>query len=225
MQEPRQGDILNEGILKELTSGFDSIQARAPYQRAAVTFIPQFKLVVCANVLPEIKAQDHGTWRRIRVIPFLSLFTENPVDNDPHKPYQYLIDSTIDEKFDTWKTVFLAMLVERVLVTNGKVVDCETVLKASNDYKHKQDVISQFIEEKIVRAPGEKVKKAAINNEFKLWHESNFGIKGPQSKEVHVYLDKLFGEHDQQGWRDIKIIYDTSNRDEEIDPDEISDTL
>jgi P4 family phage/plasmid primase-like protien len=225
MQEPRQGDVLNEGILKELTSGFDSIQARAPYQRAAVTFIPQFKLVVCANVLPEIKAQDHGTWRRIRVIPFMSLFTENPVDNDPHKPYQYLIDSTIDEKFDTWKSVFLAMLVERVLVTNGKVVDCETVLKASNDYKHKQDVISQFIEEKIVRAPGEKVKKAAINNEFKIWHESNFGIKGPQSKEVHVYLDKLFGEHDQQGWRDIKMIYDTSNRDEEINPDEISDTL
>jgi phage/plasmid-associated DNA primase len=222
MQEPRQGDILNEGILKELTSGYDAIQARSPFQKQSITFIPQFKLVVCANILPEIKAQDHGTWRRIRVIPFMSLFTENPVEGDPQKPYQFLLDSSIDEKFDAWKTVFLSMMIERVLKTNGRVNDCDIVLKASNEYKHKQDVISQFIEEKIVRATGEYVKKTAVNNEFRVWHESNFGTKGPQSKELHSYLDRIYGPHDQKGWRDISIIYDTS-RDESIDPDDIED--
>lgn len=222
MQEPRQGDVLNEGILKELTSGYDAIQARAPFQKQSITFIPQFKLVVCANILPEIKAQDHGTWRRIRVIPFMSLFTETPVDNDPLKPYQFLLDSSIDEKFDTWKTVFLSMMIERVLKTNGRVNDCDIVLKASNDYKHKQDVISQFIEEKIVRSPGEHMKKTAVNNEFRVWHESNFGTKGPQSKELHSYLDRIYGLHDTKGWHDISIIYET-NRDDTVDPDDIED--
>ena len=115
------------------------------------------------------------------------------------------------------------MLIERVLKTNGRVNDCEIVLKASNDYKHKQDVISQFIEEKIARTPGEHMKKTAVNNEFRVWHESNFGTQGPQSKELHSYLDRIYGLHDTKGWRDISIIYDTHNRDETVDPDDVED--
>jgi P4 family phage/plasmid primase-like protien len=222
MQEPRQGDVLNEGILKELTSGMDAIQARGLFHDT-VTFIPQFKLVVCANILPEIKAQDHGTWRRIRVIPFKSLFTENPVEGDPHKPYQFLLDAAIDEKFDSWKTVFLSMLVDRVLKTGGRVADCDIVLKESNDYKHKQDVITQFIEEKIMDAPGESVKTAAINESFKIWHESNFGTKGPQPKEIHSQLDRLYGQKDKEGWKGIRLRYDTNNREEKPNADEIDD--
>ena len=221
MQEPKQGDILNEGILKELTSGFDTIQARVPYQPEPVRFIPQFKLIVCANVLPDIKAQDHGTWRRIRVVPFLSLFTENPVQGDQYKPYQYKIDPTIDEKFETWKTVFLAMLVDRALLTIGHVKDCKTVLEASNEYKHKQDVISQFIEERITRESGAGIlKKTDVKNEFQIWHETNFGSRGPAPKEVYSYLDKIYGPQVNHGWRDVKIQRDDSE-DAFIDDDEI----
>ena len=229
MQEPKQGDVLNEGILKELTSGFDTIQARIPYQTEPIRFTPQFKLIVCSNVLPEIRAQDHGTWRRIRADPFLSLFTENPVDDDPNKPYQYKLDDTIDEKFDVWKTVFLAMMVERVLKTGGRVVDCEIVLKASNEYKQKQDIIAQFINEKIVKEPGYTgmLRKTQVKNEFIIWHESNLGTKGPPPKEVFLYLDRIFGTSVNGGWRGIKIIYDIPEGDNggDIDSDEVDDPI
>jgi P4 family phage/plasmid primase-like protien len=222
MQEPKQGDVINEGILKELVSGLDMISARIPYHEEPLRFYPQFKLVVCANILPEIRAQDHGTWRRIRVVPFMSLFTENPVQNDSFKPYQYPIDPKIDEKFDTWKGVFLAMLVERVLVTGGAVPDCEIVMKASNEYKNKQDVISQFINEKIVRVPGEPIlKKSTINEEFKNWHESNFGTKGPKPKDIHDYLDRLYGPHDKIGWKDLRMVYE--GRDDTIEAADVGD--
>ena len=225
MQEPKQGDIINEGILKQLVSGLDPVQARIPYHEAPVNFYPQFKLVVCTNILPEIKAQDHGTWRRIRVVPYMSLFTENPVQGDPYKPYQFELDPKIDEKFDSWKTVFLAMLVERVLKTDGNVPDCETVLKASNDYKNKQDVISQFINDKIVRVPGAPIlKKSSVNAEFTIWHQSNYGTKGPQSKEVHDSLDRMFGAHDKTGWKDLKLLYD-NDREDSINEDDIDDPL
>lgn len=220
MQEPRQGDILNEGILKELTSGLDAIQARSLFSKQ-ITFIPQFKLIVCANILPEIKAMDHGTWRRIRVAPFMSLFTENPVQGDPFKPYQYILDSTIDEKFDLWKTVFLAMLVERVLKTDGRVIDCDTVLKASNEYKQKQDVFSQFIEDKIERSPGKWLTQTHANQGFKIWHEDNFGTKGPQPKELHTYLDREFGAHIKKtGWKDVRLIYDNGDSEERVNSDD-----
>ena len=86
MQEPKKGDVMNEGILKQLVSGLDAITARIPYHESPVNFYPQFKLGVCTNTLLEIHAQDHGTWRRIRVVPFMSLFTENPVEGDANKP-------------------------------------------------------------------------------------------------------------------------------------------
>jgi len=220
MQEPRQGDVLNEGILKELTSGHDAIQARSLFSMP-VTFLPQFKLIVCANILPEIRAQDHGTWRRIRVVPFMSLFTEEPVEGDPYKPYQYKLDPTIDERFDAWKTVLLAMLVERVLKTQGRVLDCATVLKASNEYKQKQDVISQFIDDRVEKAPGQWLSQTDANQGFKLWHEENFGSRGPQPKELHTALDRRFGEHiKKKGWRDIRLIFDIDTQANEVDSDD-----
>ena len=220
MQEPRQGDVLNEGILKELTSGHDAIQARSLFSMP-VTFLPQFKLIVCANILPEIRAQDHGTWRRIRVVPFMSLFTEEPVEGDPYKPYQYKLDPTIDERFDSWKSVLLSMLVERVLKTQGRVLDCATVLKASNEYKQKQDVISQFIDDRVEKAPGQWLSQTDANQGFKLWHEENFGSRGPQPKELHTALDRRFGEHiKKKGWRDIRLIFDMDTQANEVDSDD-----
>ena len=222
MQEPTQKDVLNEGILKELTSGHDAIQARSLFSMP-VSFLPQFKLIVCANILPEIRAQDHGTWRRIRVVPFMSLFTENPVEGDPYKPYQYKLDASIDEKFDSWKKVMLALLVDRVLKTNGRVLDCETVLKASNEYKQKQDVISQFIDDRIERAPGQWLSQTDANQGFKLWHEENFGSRGPQPKELHTALDRQFGEHiKKKGWRDIRLVFDMDTHTNEVDSDDAS---
>ena len=142
MNEPSKHDRLNEGIMKQLTSGLDPLQARAPNMPAAIQFIPQFKLVVCANYLMEIKSMDHGTWRLIRVVDFLSLFTKNPVDDDPEKPYQFLLDENLVNKFDIWKTVFMSMLVEKVLETDGILNDCPIVMASSTAYKKKQDVLA-----------------------------------------------------------------------------------
>ena len=72
MQEPSKGDKINEGIMKEITGG-DPIQGRALF-KDTVTFIPQFKLVVCTNTLFDVKSNDDGTWRRIRVCDFMSKF-------------------------------------------------------------------------------------------------------------------------------------------------------
>ena len=65
-----------------------------------VTFIPQFKLVVCTNTMFDIKSNDDGTWRRIRVCDFKSKFTENPVQGDPDEPYQYPVDKKIEKSLN-----------------------------------------------------------------------------------------------------------------------------
>jgi phage/plasmid-associated DNA primase len=109
------------------------------------------------------------------------------------------------------------------LKTKGVVTDCATVLDASNEYKKKQDVISQFIDDRIVQVAGANLKKTAINAEFTLWHQSNYGTKGPNAKEVHSELDKRFGKHTENGWIGIRIHYELKT--EVPNEDEIDDGL
>jgi P4 family phage/plasmid primase-like protien len=229
MQEPSKGDKINEGIMKALTSGKDRLQGRAPYMPQTITFLPQFKLVVTCNVFMEIKSNDHGTWRRIRAVPFKSLFTKNPVGGDKEKPFQFLLDEYIDEKFDSWKEVFAAMLVERAFRTNGAVKDCSIVMAKSNEYRQSQDYISEFVSDRITKDPNGKIKKTELNSEFTIWHGANYGGRQPGPKDLHEFMDKEFGRQKNQCWMGCKIKYenceemDYNNYVVEEECDEIAD--
>ena len=206
MQEPSKGDSINEGIMKQFTSGVEPIIARAPYMIESLEFVPQFKLVVCANQFLKINSNDHGTWRRIRVPRFLSLFTNTPVNDDPEKPYQFKMVADMERKFEEkLKYVFMSMLVDIALEKKGVVKDCDYVLSASDDYRQSQDVVSEFINENVVKRVGEYVKKTRLNNAFKDWFQNTYGKNCPQLKEVHVYMDKKFGKADKSGWKDVVI--------------------
>lgn len=227
MQEPSKGDSINEGIMKQFTSGVEPIIARAPYMVESLEFTPQFKLVVCANQFLKVNSNDHGTWRRIRVPRFLSLFTNNPVANDPDKPYQFKMVPDIERKFEEkLKFVFMSMLVDIALEKKGVVKDCDYVLSASDDYRQSQDVVSEFINDNIMKQMGGILKKTRLNNAFKDWFQNTYGKNSPQLKEVHVYMDKKFGKADKSGWKDVIIrdeneqsIYETTDLPETDEPD------
>ena len=221
MQEPSKGDRINEGIMKQLTSGKDPIQGRAPYMPQTISFVPQFKLVVTCNVLMEIKSNDHGTWRRIRAVPFKSLFTDNPVANDPEKPYQYKLDKSIDEKFDSWKEIFLSMLIDRACKTNGIVKDCNIVMEKSNEYRKSQDYLTEFANDCILREKNGTIQKNELNNEFNRWYETNYGGRGPSPKDLHEYMDRIYGKCVNAKWTGIKIKYQETNDDADADANDL----
>ena len=215
MQEPKKGDIINEGIMKQLTSGKDPIQARAPYMLKTISFIPQFKLVVTCNVFLQVQSNDWGTWRRIRAVPFKSLFTENPVENDKEKPYQFKLDKSIDEKFDSWKEVFMAMLVERACKTNGIVNDCSIVMEKTNQYRKSQDYISEFADDCVIRSDKSKfISKSELNNEFVRWHDTNYGGRGPSPRDLHEFMDRTYGNCKGSKWYGVSIKYEDADEDE-----------
>lgn len=219
MQEPSKGDKINEGALKELTSGTEPIRGRNLFS-APITFVPQMKLCVCTNEFLEVKTRDHATWRRFRVVDFVSLFTDNPVEGDPEKPFQFKIDRKLKERFPEWREVFMAMLVDIVLRTGGSVTDCPMVLESTNKYKEREDHIAEFIRDKIVMDPAGKIAKNEVSNEFNLWFQSNYGRGAPPAKELHEYLDKKLGRFKTNigAWTGAKIRYD---RDEAMLPDDV----
>ena len=206
MQEPSKGDKIIEGQLKALTGG-DPLTGRALYMDN-VTFIPQFKLTVCSNEFMDIKSNDHGTWRRICVVEFQSLFTENPVSGDPDKPYQFKLDKNINEQFTIWAPVFAAMLIDRVFETNGNVVIPDIVKAASNAYRERQDYIAEFVHDRIAKHPNECLQKNMLASAFKEWYTVNYSNRVPNMKEITAYMDKQYGKPKNGLWMGVGLIYD-----------------
>lgn len=228
MQEPSKHDVINEGIMKQITSGEDNLQGRVPFADKTISFKPQLKLVVTTNVFMTINSNDFGTWRRIRVCPFESHFKENPIKNDAESPYQFQLDTTLTkEKFPRWKQVFASMLVKKACETGGLVKDCDVVMEESKKYRASQDYISAFVAEKIIKQSNGIVEKNEINQEFKMWWAANYGQskKEPPGKDVHEYIDKSYGKCRDGFWKGIKIKYSVpiSNTFDSDDIDEIKE--
>jgi P4 family phage/plasmid primase-like protien len=223
MQEPSKDDRINDGSMKELTSGVEPIKGRNLFA-SSITFVPQCKIVVCSNNFMKVNSQDHGTWRRIAVADFMSLFTDNPVDGDTDNPYQYKKDPTLKEKFPKWREVFMALLVEIAFENQGKVSPCELVDEASNSYRQREDHIAEFIGDKIVKDSNGHMTKTELANEFKIWYEGTYGRGGPMFKDVQEYINKKFGKCKEATWHGIRIKYNEANdKDVESDCEEISD--
>ena len=204
MQEPSKGDKIHEGQLKALTGG-DNLQGRQLFMDM-ITFKPQFKLVVCTNELFEMESNCHGTWRRIRLVQFKALFTENPNPSEEH-PFQFQLDKHIHEKFDEWATSFASMLVDIACRTKGTVTTPEMVLQASNEYRKQQDYLLEYIMERIERFRDATITKEDLNINFQDWYKINNSTKAPKSfkKDLQASLEKFTGaKMTNNVWRNIR---------------------
>ena len=61
------------------------------------------------NKLPIIKATDRGTWRRIKVIEFDSVFVDKP---DPKKQNDFKLNPTLEYEIDDWAPYFMSYLID-----------------------------------------------------------------------------------------------------------------
>jgi hypothetical protein len=133
------------------------------------------------------------------------------VHDDPDKPFQFMVDGSIVDKFSYWKYTFMYMLVQRAFKTDGKVGECDIVNQASKAYQESQDFIAEFIREKIVVDANGKIKMTELNSEFTVWYQSTYGKGAPPAKDVHGYMDKKFGKSNRKEkgvWTGVKIKYE-----------------
>lgn len=222
MQEPSKGERINEGIMKEITGG-DPIQGRALF-KDTVTFVPQFKLVVCTNSLFEIRSNDDGTWRRIRICDFMSKFLKEPY-NDPlfprqRCPHQFPLDKKLDQKFAEWAPVLAYLLVEKAFQTEGDVKDCDAVMSASNLYRDDQDKIAKFARETIGPSddPSSRLNRTDVKDAYKSWC-SDLGLapgkEAPKIGEILEYLEVVYGKPIRKGnlhWVGLEIVKESEEQ-------------
>jgi phage/plasmid-associated DNA primase len=151
LQEPDDKEPLNTSRMKQL-SGEDMVEARALYGDQE-KFIIMGKLFMMCNKLPPVTTMDRGTWRRIRVIEFVSKFVlpDNP-EYLEGRPNVFLMDPMLDKKLRSWREPFLALLVhiyETEYIPFGLNPVPAAVMKASDKYKENFDIYARFKSERV----------------------------------------------------------------------------
>ena len=200
-QEPDQNSELNVGIMKELTGG-DTIVTRAMYKES-FEFKPQFKMILTCNQKPKLPEDDEATWRRIVLVEFISKFTWEPhgeevngiwIPENKDKP-EFPIDVTVNEHFEDWASYFMSLLIHTYNSMEGKALNEPIEVKQyTKEYHQAQDILQEFINEKIDIDEGNNLPKRELLLEVKRWLEMNYPDernKFKKKKQVE-YMNKKF---------------------------------
>jgi len=204
LQEAEGDEQINVSLMKELTGG-DIIKARKLHQDF-FEFKPQFKPVLTCNILPEVNANDRGTWRRMRVVDFISIFKHNP---DPNNPHEFMIDENLEEKLMVWKEAFMYILLEEYKKYKKEgIVEPTEVLNATRTYQYDNDNFSEFFDEYIVEVNKNKSDGITLTEIYTMYKDWYKKIKGkesgsPKRKDLKNNLIKKYGAPKFTTWFNI----------------------
>lgn len=167
-QEPGANDLIQSDTLK-LLSGGDMISARDNYS-GQITFTPNAKFIMPCNRLPSLSSSDGGTARRIKITEFISVFVDNPSqDNEKNGIYEFKINNELKSKLELYKPVFMCILLNyyRNYRSNG-LIPPETVMKVTRKYENNNNNMKQFIDENISKGnKSDFITKEDLKNLYK----------------------------------------------------------
>lgn len=151
--EPSRDETINTGYLKYLTGG-DKIQTRALY-KGPVTFIPQGKLYLICNDIPNLPTDDDGTWRRVKVILFPSKFVSEHEMTGAKYEQKKTDPATLKEQLFQLRPAFMWLLIQyfkkfKQNLKNGGIPEPDEVNIATARQKAKNNPIETFIQNQII---------------------------------------------------------------------------
>lgn len=152
---------IDMGLIKAFTGG-DMISVSRKYERT-FNFLPVFKLWLYGNSKPRIPEIDDGTWRRVRMVPFLVQFRhgENEVTD-------------MEERLEAeLKYVLLWGIRGAVEWVQHGLTDADVVASATREYRADEDVVGQFLEDCCVMKATARVAKATVYERYKQWCADN----------------------------------------------------
>jgi P4 family phage/plasmid primase-like protien len=225
MQEPDDREPLNTSRMKQF-SGEDAVEARGLYADQE-RFKISGKLFMMCNALPTINAMDRGTWRRVRLIPFVSKFV-NPGDKElaTGVPNVFARDMNLNAKLKKWRSGFLSLLVHIYLTQyavsdNGTLEPApEVVMKESQMYREQFDSYAKFRfgRIRVNRDSDEQVSLTDIWRAYRYWYDAVGGAgKKLQQAELNRRLEDEFGKPSQGKFYAGVVVFNTEEDAEAYD--------
>lgn len=194
-QEPDRKDSINTGMLKEL-SGNDTMYVRGLFKDGE-EIEPMYKFAFICNNLPSAPYDDKGFWNRARVLLFESVFCHDPPETyeEQLREKRFLIDPNISEKFPDMVQAFAWILLEHRKKVIPNFSEPEKVIAATHNYRIKNDLYKQYIEECIGTKSKSILSLTELYVSFREWFKESLpGKSCPIKADVKEYFITLWGE-------------------------------
>ena len=167
--ETRPDGRFNEARVKMLTGG-DMLSARFMNQNF-FDFKPTHTLFLAVNHLPEVKSGGDGFWRRLRKLDFRKTVP-------PEKRKENLAELMVEQEGPG----ILKWIIEgAVRITEFGMTEPDSVKIATQAYRHEEDHIAKFLDEKVILADNASVTKTAVYNAYRDWCGENGEKSVPQN--------------------------------------------
>lgn len=201
--ESGHGKKLAESLVKQLT-GEDMISARFLHQEY-FEFMPTFKIWFVTNHKPDIRGNDDGIWRRIRLIPFsVTIPTEDRVLGFAEQladEYPGILKWAVDGCM-MWQQEGLGVP--------------EEVMDAVAAYRNEMDTLASFVEEYCVISPDARVSSKELYKVYQDWCDetgeyklsiNKFATKFRERMEANGIQIKEFRTSKMRGYEGIGLAH------------------
>ena len=159
--ETRPDGKFNESRVKTLTGG-DVLSARF-MNKDFFDFKPTHTLFMAVNHLPEVKSGGDGFWRRLRKIDFRKTI---PVERRKENFAATMVEAE-------GPGILQWMIDGAVRITDRGMSEPESIKLSTQTYRHEEDHIAKFLDEKTIIADRASVGKATLFQAYREWCEEN----------------------------------------------------
>ena len=161
LEELKDGDRMNESLVKQLTSGLGKMTGRFLYGNT-FEFTMKAKILQASNYKSKVKGIDKGIWRRINLVPLYRDFTA-VLNKD-------LREELIEElpQIAGWLVKGFKLYLEEGLDNKP-----QKVLKETKEYKEESDIVQTWINENCEIEKGAWTRASELFEDFVLWCKKN----------------------------------------------------
>ncbi|MEY2502274.1 MAG: putative primase/helicase [Verrucomicrobiota bacterium] len=154
--ETEEGTDLAESRVKDLTGG-DTLTGRLLHC-AAFNFKPTHKLWIYGNHRPNVRGNDHGIWRRIKLVPFRVQIPD------------YAKDPNILKKMAGEMPGILNWAIKGCIDWQKRGLGSARVVEeATADYREEEDELGEFLSEMCL--PQGRIERGDLYFCYKMWAE------------------------------------------------------
>ena len=214
------GSSLNTAMIKVLTGG-DKISYRANYGDQQESKLQGTVFLIC-NDTPSIDNTDHGSWRRMVLLPFMSTFCdrgdEKLKDNKKY-PYHFEKNAKFNEsKYKKLAPMFMNELIKHLsnlkpFDENGQennitIYEPQIIKDTLAEYKRSKCIYQSFRHERIHQEIGKRLSVQDVFAAFRFYaDECNVRCK-PTKQNFTKEISRLIGSpkgSDNKYWIDLGI--------------------
>ncbi len=223
LEEPDDDDVLRGGTVKRFTGG-DSFYARMLNENGGKIQAMTKVFLICNNI-PNFTSSGDAMVGRVRILPFLSIFVDDPPEDEDEQREQrrFKKDEYFENKIPELAIAFLWKLVQYYpILVKEQLKPPAIVEEHTKDYWESNDPYRCFRREVITEARTEdnKIDKDSylsvreVYQQFKLWFtDSRPGTKPPTQALFQAEFSKILPGNPTRGvWRGYKFNEESGNQ-------------